>query len=442
MNRAGLIAAICCALCATAYFSGRAFERAHRAAPAAIALPAPASVPTSPEPPADFGEHFYADVGSLSFADVYEIISSADARAREVWLHQIEGTPEGPRKIAALCEFFRALVQIDPKVAGDLVVKLKRHRSPAMEAIIFGAPPSAMSQLSDMLLRLPDEVRYFNSIDNLEMVVGEWAMIDPKAAADFVDQHNDLPVDQYGYALLGSWGEMDPEGALKWMQKHSDQDLAGAAIDWLRGWFTADAQRATDYALMHADDPLLAMAVPRIASGVFDRDQTAAKQFIQRLPNSKMRQDALEDIVTLASPDLAGDASAAGVANFILQFPDTEWPSGFSTALEEWRKIAASELYDWIERLPPDVQAKVIENFPGPEWRDEDSSFLPVLQLRDLDLRHRLLQRMIAVLNRYTSPQEVISKMHISEDYRTELSALLREVPPPSPTPQDSEEAQ
>src|SRR5205823_3627121 len=97
--------------------------------------------------PANFGHVVYQDLATLSFADLYETMRTAPLRERTEWLQQIEDMPEGPRKISALCSFLRALVQIDPTAAGDLVIHLKRHRSPAMDAIISAAPPSAMPQL-------------------------------------------------------------------------------------------------------------------------------------------------------------------------------------------------------------------------------------------------------------------------------------------------------
>ena len=115
------------------------------------------------------------------------------AQVRIEWLHAIEQAPEGPRKIAALRGYLRALVQIDPVQAGELIVELKRHRSPAMESVLSAALPSAMPQLVSILLKLPPAVRTYGLTDHLAIALEDWAQIDPTAVADFLDAHNQLP---------------------------------------------------------------------------------------------------------------------------------------------------------------------------------------------------------------------------------------------------------
>jgi hypothetical protein len=429
MKRSLIILAALVALCLTAYFLGRAYQRSHVvvAPPHAAALPAPTASPRNL--PADFGNVVYRDLAKISFADLYETLRDATPQFRTEWLREIEQTPESPRKIAALCGFFRALVQSDPRMAADLVIQLPRHRGPAMEAMVAAAPPSAMPDLAEMLLKVPSAARNFGLTDHLAIVIDEWAQVDPDAVVRFLDQHKELPLQEYGESFVHTWAGLDAEAARKWMDAHSEYLSELGFQSWLTGWFKADSKAATAFALAHVDDKSMGGTVTSLASEIFQQDQVGARQFVQRLPNSKMRRDALQDIAYLASwPDWSEDAPPSAVANLIVQFPTIEWPEKLSDVLEEWRRVAAVDLLDWISRMQPEIQAKVIDNFPAPDPELPEPTFLPVLQLPPSNARTKLLRRLITGLeSENQSASEVVAKLKISPAQKEELESLLPE---------------
>jgi hypothetical protein len=428
MKRNIIIAIALAGLCLGAYFSGRAYQRSR----VPVASPTDPPIPIT-DPSGDFGDFVYQNIAKISFADLYDTLRSVPAQVRIDWLHEIEQAPEGERKIAALCEYLRALVQIDSAQAADLVIQLKRHRSPAMEAVISAALPSAMPQLVNMLLKLPSVVRTFGLTDHLGIVIEEWAQIDPEAVAQFLDVHKELPIQEYDSALVKTWAGIDARAAWNWLEAHSKDISPFARQAWLSGWFNADPDGAIDYALSHVNDAKLSHAITSLASELFQQDQQRATEFIERLPTTELRQDALTTIADLWSPSSLNDWSPSSAAAFIVEFPPAEWPKNLSDVLGRWRDIAASELVAWIAQLSPELQTSVIALFPAPSSFEPEQDFLALLQLGDSTVRSKLLRQMMQRLGSEVqlSPKEALARLRLSEEQKAELGAFLPEAPKP-----------
>lgn len=420
MKRNIIFAMVLAGLCLGAYFFGRAYQRLHVSPPTSVAVV---------NPSANFGDFVYQNIAKISFADLYETLRRAPAQTRVEWLHEIEEAPEGPRKIAALCGFLRALVQVDPRQAGDLVIQVKRHRSPAMEAVISAALPSAMPQLVGMLLRLPTVVRTFGLTDHLNIVIEDWTQIDPEAAAQFLDMHKELPIQEYDTALFKTWAGIDAIAAGNWLQAHSKDISPFARRAWLTGWFSADPEGAINYALSHVNEANLSDAITSLASEVFEQNQQKGREFIERLPTTELRKGALARIADLWSPSSLNDWSPSSAAAFIIEFPTAEWPKNFSDVLGRWRDIAASELVAWIAQLSPQLQTSVIALFPAPSSVEPEDDFLPLLQLAGSTIRSKLLEQMVKQFgsNNQSSPKEVLARLRLSPQQRAELAAFLPE---------------
>lgn len=423
MKREVFIGICAVLLCLVAYLCGRTYQRSRPVLAAAHASPTP--VATHVTPPTEFGKVLFRDLANMSFADLYETLRAASTPSRSEWLTEIEQLPEGQRKVAALCEFFRALVQADPKIAADLVINLPRHRGPAMDAMVSAAPPSAMPVLAEMLLKVPTAARNFGLTDHLEVVMDEWAQVDPEAVAQFLDQHEELTIEQYSDAFLDTWAGMDHEAAWKWIQSRFGDASEFKIPSWLQGWFTADRTAAIGFALEHRGDGRFHRAVSDLAPDIYEQSESEAKNYLDRLPPGEVRKDALDGIARLAT-DFASDYSPAETAKFIVQFPAAEWPEALSSVLERWLQLRSGELIDWIRGLPPELQKPVVENFPEPMWDKPEGDLLPILEMPQSDLRSSLLQRLVAELvkDRY-SARETVSELKLPDKYITEIANLL-----------------
>lgn len=428
MRRNLVILSTLAAFCVTAYFSGRAYEHS-RFTPAISVSPVSGLTESPANPPVDLGNVVYHDLARISFADLYETLRDATPPQRVEWLCDIEQTPEGPRKIAALCGFFRALVQADPRMAAELVIKLPRHRGPAMDAMISAAPPAAMPDLAEMLLKVPSAARNFGLTDHLGIVIDEWTQVDPDAVVRFFDQHEKLP-QQYSHSFVQIWAGIDAEAARSWLDAHSQNlsefDVESWLASWLTGWFSADPQAAINYAFTHVKDDKFSDAIVCLAPELFEQDQPSAKAFIERLPTTELRQEALNEVARLGSSFGSSEYPPSVVARFLLQFPSTEWPKRFSDVIGSWRYLEAAELLDWISRLPPTVQTEVVSQFPAPSIDEPEQDFLAVLRLSDSNLREKLLRQLVSKLaSENQSVGEAVAKLNLSSEQKAELAACV-----------------
>ena len=415
-------------LCLGSYVAGRAYQRSELRHVGSNPSPAPNVAPVTPPP--DFGQRVYADIASLSFADLYETVRDATPELRTKWLGQIEERPESPRKVSALLGFFRALVQADPQMAADLVINLPRHRGPAMDAMVSAAPPSAMPVLAEMLLKVPSTAREYDLTDHLAVVIDEWAQVDPDAAADFIANRVDpqyFSSQEYADALLKGCAGIDHESAWKWLESHPEYLSTMHAESWLNGWFEANQDGAIKFTLEHLDDSKFVEASTGFAPQLFQQDPDTAQKFIEKLPTPELRKQALNGIASQAgSPDYSDDYQPDVVSKFIAQFPLDEWPKDFSDVLNRWRYRDVPGLLAWIGQLPGEQQNKVIENFPAPISYDREPEFLPVLQLPNSNMRTSLLRQMVKGLESDgESARAVVDKLSLSSEQKAELFSLI-----------------
>jgi hypothetical protein len=278
-----------------------------------------------------------------------------------------------------------------------------------------------------MLLKLPRAVCDYGLTDHLAITIDEWAQVEPEAVARFLDLHKDLPIPEYGSSFVKAWAGINAADAWKWLEAHSENTVPFGVASWLNGWFRADPEAATNYALAHTHDNKFADAVTSLAPELFQQDERKAKAFIAELPTSELRQGALTRVADLWSPTSLNEWPAPNAAAFIVQFSPAEWPKNFSDVLGRWRDVAASELVRWISELPPQLQVSVIDRFPAPSSFEPEQDFLPILKLRESNIRSKLLQHMVQQLGSevQSSPKETLARLKLSPDQKAELAAFL-----------------
>jgi len=424
--------AVVVGLCVIAFYVGRTYRAPGHTAPlSSIASSPPRSHFVAPP---DFGITIYRDISTLSFAELYEALRDAPSSTRVEWLRQIRETSEGPKKVAAICAFFRALVQADPNAATDLILQLGRHRAPAIHHMVYAAPPSAMPRLAETLLKLPHAARDFDLTPHLEVALDEWAQVDPEAVLRFVEQnkkkHDDdeegLSLEAYCASIVHAWAGIDHEAALTWIETQPGEISDMVRESWVSGWFEADRDAAIGYALAHLEDERMVDALSTFGSTLFDESETTAVKYVQKLPSPEIRRNTLQLIAHQVGPN-DSDYPPDKVAKFLVEFPVAEWPDNSGEVIERWLRLEPNESVGWISRQPPEVQTNLIKRFPVPdiEFPEPEVNLRPMLDLPPSEFRTKLLQRVVPQLPKSDLMREAVEEMKISPTYKAELRALL-----------------
>ena len=231
-------------------------------------------------------------------------------------------------------------------------------------------------------------------IEGLEFfLIGRWAELDPKAAAEFLIAHKKLGgfIDINGAVLWGVWAAKDPAGAATFAKSMGEGGDKGQALKTILETIArSDADSALAFARIHAPE-LIAdgslsgilgeknkitdpeRAARRLESlGIFDdsttqamktaawewakRDRTAAREWALSLPDANARSKALMGIyerwfesdkkaataALLAEPRAGVDLTAT-VEHLAIVWENSDWQGAA----------------EWIKKLPVDAERTV-----------------------------------------------------------------------------------
>ena len=424
MRRAAIVLGIVFCLALSGYVAGRAYERA--AQPRSAATPPPAVAENRPVAPAAFGLSIHERLERLEFREVFENVRRADPEQRQEWLRQIEGMPANPRKVAALCAFLRALVQVDAHAAGDAVVNLKRYRSSAMQAVVEAAPPAAMPHLLDMLLRLPHEVRTYQE-DHLLIALDQWAHIDPEAVAKFLDEHERFRTRDSVSSFVFTWAALDRDAAWAWLQQLPESTSGDAVRDWLDGWYSSEPDAASAWAEQNSGDARFKDAVLSMAVNLFEQDAARTRDYVSRLPSREMRQEALELLVADYSSRYDRAADLRKTADLLTEFPAEEWPDDLSRFCDRWRDSDVGELFRWLLELPSPYQQKIVESIPTADSEHPEKDLVAALRLPPSDVRSAILRQLLRDDGSSERAGDWLDGLKLARDDRAELQRWLRQ---------------
>jgi len=446
MKRTKLVGLTVCVLCGIAFFVG--WKSASGRTPI---VQQHVRLPGSPPPPRamppDFGSEIYRSLGSVPFSEYYDLLHRAGRELRMQWLQQLNDAPEGARKIAALCAFFRAFVRVDPRTACEVVIALPRHRAPAIDAMVDAAPPMAMPELAEMMYKLPYNARNYSLTDHLELVVSKWAQVDPHAVVRFLEScqersNRQEQVDpdgvdfvrtplQYSGSLIRAWAGIDHTEAREWLEKQDLNEAWSLSEEWLKGWFETDLDSATTYALSHSDDKQVRSVLTDFSLSIFDQSDKAGIEFIKKLPTPEMRSDALDSLARCATDHTSALAYApSAVAKCLVQFPMAEWPEKFGEVIADWLSEQPNECAGWVTQLPPEMQTRFVQQYPIPdlELPNPEWGLMVLLNLPQSDFRKQLIEHVMPQLKSASGPvREIVEQMNIPDRYKAEISPLLPE---------------
>ncbi|MEK0450774.1 MAG: hypothetical protein RL088_3042 [Verrucomicrobiota bacterium] len=228
-------------------------------------------------------------------------------------------------------------------------------------------------------------------IEGLEFfLVGRWAELDPKAAAEFLIAHKKLGgfIDINGAVLWGVWASKDPAAAATFAKSMGEGGDKGQALKTILETIArSDADSALAFARIHAPE-LIAdgslsgilgernkitdpeRAARRLESlGIFDdsttqamktaawewakRDRTAAREWALSLPNANARSNALMGIY---EGWFESDRKAATAALLAEPRTGVDLKATVEHLAIVWEKDDWQGAAQWINRLPVDAE--------------------------------------------------------------------------------------
>ena len=251
--------------------------------------------------PEAFNRVLIRNIGSVPFEEIFDLLRSASPQVRTAWIQQLSNMPRGPQRVAAIASFYKTYVQLDPRGAAD---SLKLLNDPdtlalAVNSMVEAAPISAMPIMAEMLINVPR--KKFGLLDPAYGVIGSWSLVDPLAAAQFVEAHPTFPVQ----TLFSSWAGQDPETALDWfLRRPKDDD----GLEWLNNvhalvdsWYDKDKTGAVAFAVSHGNEDDYDDAPKTIAARLFRDSADEARDFVLRLTGNA-RIGAVASIAQLSAP--------------------------------------------------------------------------------------------------------------------------------------------
>jgi hypothetical protein len=410
------------------------------------------------------------DVAYASFDRIYQTLKSASPEMLAVWVKDLEQISPSPRRLAALCSFFKTLMEINPIAARDLFLQLKKeNRWVVMREMKDAVPPRAMRQFAEVLLGFKRDEISGCSYDLLREAIGEWSKTDPIATKQFLEEHREAEVARYFPALVRNWAAYDPEAARAWVagqiesrralpkvthpegEMSSDewewQDLRGTmTTSWIEGFLENDREAAVNY-LLTTKDADLSDATRSAAGALFIESPDEARAFILHLP-AERQAEAIVGVTLQADRFVYGDAddeirSPEFVTNWMLQFPEELWGERIWQVLREWQYKNAENMWGWIAELPAASQQTVVAEYkPYISGDDADKELESVMNISAPALRDQLLGQVMRQAREVRAEiLAALDRTQLPLEQRLYLASLI---PPPheevAEAPKDDEE--
>lgn len=320
----------------------------------------------------DLEKVLIANVAIVGFEQLYEVLRAASAEQRNKWAKRLDEMPWSPRKIAALTSYYKAFVQLDPVSAVASVDALSDvdTKMIAAEALVGAAPAQALGEVANVLIRLPRDRVSTRWRNYLQDTIEEWSSVDPRAVAQFFDDHPADELEDYAWALAYNWAQVDPNSARAWVEQQPLRDSGSEPFDSLVvGWFQNDRYGAQNYAIAHADNERFERAVQDVTIETYLISPEEARGFLDRLPNEKLKKAAIFEISRVTSDKREAEIKENErppdvVADWIVGFPSEDWRGGtMGHVLEIWEAVDPQALTGWVNRFPPETRNQIIAEF-------------------------------------------------------------------------------
>ena len=336
----------------------------------------------------------------LPFADFYEALRSAPAEARKKWAAELEAMPAGPQQTAAICGFYKLLVQFDPVAAAKTISEIADVglQNLALASAVDAAPGFAMGTMAELSLALKERITGRRSY--LLEVLREWTLIDAGAVAQFVDEHPDLDNDQslVRRELISTLAALDPKAAKEWMERKGRSEDPDNRRAFFEGWYENDRAAAVSYVLAHAEEPDMKQPLSDILRALWGDSEEEAKKFIEALPDESTRREvfrrAFEYFVAGEEKDMGEPKlTPQAMGNWMTQFPPDYWKETLS-GIFKWSRNTSPEVLEWIAQQPLASRDSVAAEYRKPFHQSIAEATVLLLQVPDIRLREQLLTAM------------------------------------------------
>jgi hypothetical protein len=402
----------------------------------------------------DFDHILVANVATVSFGELWDVVRSATAIKRAEWATQLEQLAPGPKKNAAIKSFFKIWSELDPDAAisGVEGISDKRMRDMAFVALADAAADSALPNIAELEFRLGRRSSQFSQ----SSVLARWADADPPSAARFLKTHANNDSGHFLNATYG-WAHTDPEKAAEWLlnlklpalqnpkyPRQQDRRRLDAARGLFEAWLEKDSRAAAVFAASHADDPDINKALGEFTGALFTKSHDDARAFLLSLRDEGSQRAALEEINKYINGELVilregGDDEepneqeipAKDVPAWLVALPRNLWVDRVGDIFVGWEHVDSPQADAWLRSLPTDLQRQAIAQYcNSASLEDAPRVFQLTTLLKDAALRNQALQSFLGdVASNEEEPEELharIAALNIPDQQKRLLHAQVR----------------
>jgi hypothetical protein len=406
------LGAIVITLSVVAFIVGQNIERAHLAHDVASPKPIEAPHAASTTVPRDYRQLAIEEILAQPFSEFYEALRAAPAAARDSWAAQIASMPPGPRRTAAFRAFYKLLVQFDPDAAAEKVAAITDPHLQrfALHILVDAAPESAVPLIAELVVRLNVPKEYPR--DSFSEICREWSVLDPPALARFFDAHPKQESNYLYEVLISDWAALDPKAAIDWLSRHEIGRPSGYTESPTRevrvmssligGWFLQDPAGAMEYVVSHADNPDFQNAVADLAAALYATNRRQeVKAYFERLPTDAARRlmfEGLRDAGRFDSEDemRTRHTDPRSMTEWITQYPAQSWQGTLGPRLEFWAQRDLDDLLGWLTQQPVPVRNAVAADFQVPHEASSEDFANRIFNMTDSVLRDQLLTTLVS----------------------------------------------
>ena len=339
------------------------------------------------------------DLGAVAAAELTQIMGRATPAELAALALKFNNLPIDGHTLGGLGVFFQAWSELDPNSAlvGAFRLKDTTLRKLAASTVVNSVSPSAASTLLTMLHDHPDKDLLAECKNTfMTPLVGGWALLDPEAAAKFVDDlgHTKTDFDYNARSRVAyAWGTLDPAAALEWVEKEKGKEFVDVESLYdkvVTGWCDRDLESAAAYVQQHLDNSAASAAASTVASTMFEHDAEAATNWLSRLPEGNARTNAESTITyTWAEKD------PAAAAQWLATLPKNEQENLVRTIANNWVESNWPEASRWLGTLTGDVRDSAVSAATEREGAAPSESLSLALSINDNETRTNVIQRVV-----------------------------------------------
>ncbi|HYR23080.1 MAG TPA: hypothetical protein VEP30_09195 [Chthoniobacterales bacterium] len=373
------------------------------------------------------------DLGAVPAAELTHLMDRASPEQLAALALKFNDAPVDGRTLGGMGVFFQAWTELDPKAAltGAFQLKDVALRKLAANTVVYAASPSAGPELITFLAEHPDKdlsMECKNSF--LQPLIGSWALLDPEAAANYVDEIGDTK-SSFGYdakrRIAYAWGTLDPSSALHWVEKQKGNESVNADSlfqEAIIGWCLKDMAGASNYVQQHLDDPSARSSVRDVAQSMCTRSIEDATNWAARLPAGEARSDAQSQIASVWT-----EKDPAAAAHWVSTLPEDEQTNLVRTIASNWVDSDWNQASQWINSLTGAARDQALAVAVRRDGTTPIESLSLAQTMKDDDMRNGEIENLIRrwAATDAKAAEGWVNGSSLSEEQRQKLLTTISE---------------